>query len=68
MTFRIKMFQIITGHIIYITTASASQLFKGYDGNVFKPDKPISRAEVAVAYNRAFNLEFSGNGNYNSMI
>jgi hypothetical protein len=44
----------------YITTATASQLFNGYDGNVFKPDRPISRAEVAELITRAFNLELSG--------
>ena len=44
----------------YITAATATQLFNGYEGNIFKPDEPVSRAEVAELITRAFNLEFNG--------
>ena len=40
--------------------ATASQLFNGYDGNLFRPDKPISRAEVAELLTRTYNLESNG--------
>lgn len=46
--------------INFIAAATESQFFNGYDGNLFKPDEPITRAEVATLITRAFQLKQSG--------
>lgn len=50
------------GHwaVPFIAAATENQLFNGYEGNIFKPDEPISRAEVAALLTRAFELELQG--------
>ncbi|MDQ0154255.1 C40 family peptidase [Robertmurraya andreesenii] len=44
----------------FIAAATESQFFNGYEGNVFKPDEPITRAEVATLITRAFQLKQNG--------
>ena len=44
----------------YIAITSEKQFFKGYEGNLFKPDEPISRAEIAELFARALELEHNG--------
>lgn len=44
----------------FIAAASESQLFTGYEGNLFKPDEPITRAEVTALITRAFELQLNG--------
>jgi hypothetical protein len=41
----------------YINAVSNAGLFKGYDGNVFKPNEKISRAELATAIFRNLKLK-----------
>jgi peptidoglycan DL-endopeptidase CwlO len=41
----------------YITAASQKNYFTGYEGNVFKPNEPITRAEIASLFTRAFQLK-----------
>lgn len=50
------------GHwaVPFIAAATESQFFTGYEGNIFKPDEPISRAEVAALIARAFQLKSNG--------
>ncbi|NLB81271.1 MAG: DUF4430 domain-containing protein [Clostridiaceae bacterium] len=45
----------------YVITAKASNLISGYDDNTFRPNYGITREEMAVIINRAFNL---GQGEY----
>lgn len=44
-----------------IKSAVASGLVTGYDGNVFKPEKEITRAEVVVVINRALGVAETAN-------
>lgn len=44
----------------YVQAATTSSIFNGYEGNIFKPNEPITRAEVATLLTRAFNLEHNG--------
>lgn len=41
----------------YVNAASEAGLFKGYEGNVFKPNNPITRAELATAIFRNLGLK-----------
>lgn len=41
----------------YVNAASEAGLFKGYEGNVFKPNNPITRAEIATAIFRNLGLK-----------
>lgn len=40
----------------YIAAAKASGIIRGYDDGTFKPDNPVSRAEMAAMIVRAFEL------------
>jgi peptidoglycan DL-endopeptidase CwlO len=44
----------------YISAATASNYFTGYAGNQFKPDAPITRAEISSLLSRVFNLQPAG--------
>ncbi|MBT2689207.1 S-layer homology domain-containing protein [Bacillus sp. ISL-47] len=44
----------------YIMAATEKNYFGGYDGNKFKPDEPISRAEIAALFVRVFKLQNNG--------
>ncbi|MFE8696455.1 S-layer homology domain-containing protein [Cytobacillus sp. FJAT-53684] len=44
----------------HIMAASEKGFFSGYKGNTFKPDEPITRAEVASLFVRAFQLQHNG--------
>jgi peptidoglycan DL-endopeptidase CwlO len=44
----------------YISAATASNYFTGYAGSQFKPDAPITRAEIASLLSRVFNLQPAG--------
>ena len=37
----------------YIAVLSAKEIIKGYDNNMYKPDKPITRAEAVTIINKA---------------
>ena len=41
----------------YVNAVSKAGLFKGYDGNIFKPNNSITRAELATAIFRDLKLE-----------
>lgn len=45
----------------HIAAATEHNFFTGYDGNKFKPDEPITRAEIAALFARVFELK-SQNG------
>lgn len=52
----------------FIAAAAENQLLTGYEGNIFKPDEPITRAEVATLIARAFQLQQTGaNINFNDL-
>lgn len=52
----------------FIAAATESQLLNGYEGNLFKPDEPITRAEVAALITRAFQLKQTGTAiNFNDL-
>jgi hypothetical protein len=44
----------------FIAAATENKLLNGYEGNIFKPDEPITRAEVAALLARAFELAQNG--------
>ncbi|WP_061809041.1 S-layer homology domain-containing protein [Rossellomorea vietnamensis] len=41
----------------YIESAAEKGIVKGYPGNTFKPNEPVTRAEMAIFISRAFELE-----------
>ncbi len=41
----------------YIESAVEKGIVKGYPGNMFKPNEPVTRAEMAIFLARAFELE-----------
>jgi hypothetical protein len=44
-------------YINFIKTAMASGLMQGYEDGTFRPEKPVSREEIAVSVMRSLNLE-----------
>lgn len=44
----------------YIAAATENDFFDGYDGNLFKPEKAITRAEAVTIITRAFQFKQAG--------
>ncbi|WP_245629812.1 N-acetylmuramoyl-L-alanine amidase [Domibacillus robiginosus] len=44
----------------YIQSAVDKEIFSGYDGGRFLPDKPVTRGEMAVMMAKAFDYSFGG--------
>jgi len=41
----------------YVQSVTRVGLFSGYEGNSFKPDRPVSHAEIATAFSRYWELK-----------
>ena len=56
-----RMYQLISWYCAYIKKAYELKIIKGAGDNLFYPDKPISRQDMAVMVSNAFGLKSNDN-------